>query len=287
MDYEGQICRSPMERGSFMLPVSVGCSYNRCHFCSLFKHLKYRELPVEEIEAELKRVKNLGGMPPSVFLGDGNAFGLPVSHLAGILSLIHDYFPDCAAVNMDATVTSILKKTDGELSMLYRAGVRHLCVGIECGLDDVLKRMEKDHDMAEAAEAVRRLSRAGILYDAHIMTGIAGHGRGAENAEALAAFFNRTKPSRIINFSLFIDKSTALYDDIEAGEFTPADELENIREERQLLSQLETEGLSYDGFHDFVTLRVRGRLPEDRDRMLQTLDTAIAKHCGEGAVAYA
>lgn len=47
MDYEGQICRAPMERSSFMLPVMVGCSYNKCRFCMLFKHLKYRELPLE------------------------------------------------------------------------------------------------------------------------------------------------------------------------------------------------------------------------------------------------
>ena len=36
MDYEGQICRAPMERSSFMLPVMVGCSYNQCKFCNLF-----------------------------------------------------------------------------------------------------------------------------------------------------------------------------------------------------------------------------------------------------------
>ena len=39
MDYEGQICRAPMERSSFMLPVMVGCSYNQCKFCNLFRHL--------------------------------------------------------------------------------------------------------------------------------------------------------------------------------------------------------------------------------------------------------
>lgn len=27
MEYEGQICRPPMEKSSFMLPVAVGCSY--------------------------------------------------------------------------------------------------------------------------------------------------------------------------------------------------------------------------------------------------------------------
>ena len=76
MNYEGQICRGPMERSSYMLPVAVGCSYNRCKFCTLFRHLKYRELPMEQIEAELARVRNLGGNPMRVFLGDGNAFGL-------------------------------------------------------------------------------------------------------------------------------------------------------------------------------------------------------------------
>lgn len=76
MNYEGQICRGPMERSSYMLPVAVGCSYNRCKFCTLFRHLKYRELPMEQIEAELERVRNLGGNPKHVFLGHGNAFGL-------------------------------------------------------------------------------------------------------------------------------------------------------------------------------------------------------------------
>ena len=73
MNYEGQICRGPMERSSYMLPVAVGCSYNQCKFCTLFRHLKYRELPMEQIEAELERVRSLGGNPKHVFLGDGNA----------------------------------------------------------------------------------------------------------------------------------------------------------------------------------------------------------------------
>lgn len=76
MNYEGQICRAPMERASFMLPVMVGCSYNRCKFCNLFRHLNYRELPLKQIEGELKRVREAGGSPKRIFLGDGNAFGL-------------------------------------------------------------------------------------------------------------------------------------------------------------------------------------------------------------------
>ena len=84
MQYEGQICRPPMERSSYMLPVAVGCSYNLCMFCTLFKHLKYRELPREQIEEELRRVKAAGGNPRQVFLGDGNAFGMPMEFLLWI-----------------------------------------------------------------------------------------------------------------------------------------------------------------------------------------------------------
>lgn len=54
MEYEGRICRAPMERASYMLPVMVGCSYNKCKFCNLFRDLKYRELPLEQVEEELQ-----------------------------------------------------------------------------------------------------------------------------------------------------------------------------------------------------------------------------------------
>ena len=193
MEYEGQICRAPMERASFMLPVVVGCAYNRCKFCDLFKHLKYRELPLEQIEEELKRVRDIGGNPRRVFLGDGSAFTLSVEKLLAVLDLIHQYFPGCESVNMDATVSSILNKTPKELKTLYENGVRHLYIGIESGLDDVLRFMDKDHGLLEAYEAASQLNRAGLIFDAHIMTGVAGKGRGIENAKALAEFFNRAK----------------------------------------------------------------------------------------------
>ncbi len=280
MDYEGQICRAPMERASFMLPVMVGCSYNRCKFCNLFRHLKYRELPLEQVEKELLRVKEAGGRPKKIFLGDGNAFGLGMRRLMDVLMLIHSYFPDCDCVNMDATVTSILRKTDEELGLLYENGVRHLYLGIESGLDDVLSFMEKDHDTLQAYKAVRRLQSAGMIFDAHIMTGVAGKGRGAENAEALAEFFHRTGPAHVVNFSMFLHREVPLYRHIADGSFVPADELENLEEERHLLERLDVPVL-YDGFHDYIEMRVRGKLPGDREKMLSRLDTAIEKYKDE------
>lgn len=275
MKYEGQICRPPMEKSSYMLPVAVGCSYNLCKFCTLFKHLTYRELPMEQIESELRRVKALSGNPKKIFLGDGNAFGMKMERLMAILDLIHKYFPDCGTINMDATVTNIRLKSDEELRTLQREGVRDLYLGIESGCDDVLRFMRKDHTLSEAYREIDRLHEAGLVYDAHIMTGIAGEGRGLENAERTAEFFNRTKPEKITNFSLFLHKRAPLYKDIEAGKFRPADEVENLREERRLLELLEVDGLIYDGFHDFVEMRVRGILPKDREKMIEKVDRTI------------
>ncbi len=278
MEYEGQICRSPMERGSFMLPVSVGCAYNRCRFCMLFKHLQYRALPLEQIQAELDRVAALGGSPRRVFLGDGSAFALSAARLEEILLRVRAAFPDCKSVAMDATARSVLDKTDEELRRLAGLGVTDLYLGIECALEDVLAAMDKGNTFAEAEQAVERLRRAGIGYDAHIMTGICGHGRGEENARALAAFFQRTKPLRICNFSLFLHKRAPLYEDVLAGRYVPADERENLIEELRLLEGLEGLTLEYDGLHDFVPLRVKGRLPADRETLCRRLEAAIAAY---------
>jgi hypothetical protein len=109
------------------------------------------------------------------------------------------------------------------------------------------------------------------------MTGVAGQGRGQENARALAAFLNRTCPESITNFSLFLHRRAPLWREIEAGRFQPATELENLQEERTLLELLQIEGLKYDGFHDLIPFRVRGTLPDDRNRMLAQLDAAVVK----------
>ena len=275
MEYEGQICRPPMERASYMLPIAVGCAYNQCRFCTLFKHLRYRELPLSQVEAELARVKMLGGDPKRIFLGDGNPFGLRTEHLLEILELIHRYFPDCYDINMDATVTNVAEKRDGELRRLRDEGVRELYLGIESGMNELLLYMKKDHTVAEAYEQIERLKAAGLVFNAHIMTGLAGAGKGLENAERTAEFLNKTVPDKIINFTIYLHKVAPLYRDVEAGRFLPASELENLCEERRLLECLTAPIRSYDGFNDHLAVRTRGKLPCDREKMLSHLDEAI------------
>ena len=284
MDYEGQICRAPMERSAYKLPIMVGCVYNRCKFCDLFKHLKFRLIPFDEVEADVRRVYKAGGSPRKLFLGDGSAFALPADYLMQVLDLIHRYFPECNEINMNATVKSVLDKTDSEMQMLYDNGVRHLYIGLESGLEDVLAFMDKGNTVAEARKAVTRMNETGFLFDAHIMTGAAGKGRGAENAAATASFLTEMNASSATNFSMFIHHETPLYQEMKAGRFEPASEYDNLVEDRELIvsicDALDKKGgtMKYEGFHDFIAFHVWGKLPADKDRMIAKLDSAIEEY---------
>ena len=111
-----------MERSAYKLPIMVGCVYNRCKFCDLFKHLKFRLIPFDEVEADVRRVYKAGGSPRKIFLGDGSAFALPADYLMQVLDLIHRYFPECNEINMNATVKSVLDKTDIDEKIAGKVG---------------------------------------------------------------------------------------------------------------------------------------------------------------------
>ena len=279
MEYEGRICRGPMEIRAFMLPVTVGCPYNRCKFCDLFTDLRYRKISMKDIENELKRVSAHGGNPELIYLGDGSAFQLKTDELAEIISLVKRYFPKAAAFNSDATITSIKSKSDEELKTLHSLGYNKLYIGIENALPDVLNYMDKDHSVEEAYSEIKRLKDAGFSYAAHFMTGVAGSGRWEESAVAMAEFLTETKPENVVNFSMFLS-ADKLSEEIRNGNFKPATELENLREERKLVELLDvdpTHPIKWDSFHDWIHVRTRGSLPKDKDKILSVLDKAIAK----------
>lgn len=281
MDYEGQICRSPFERGSFMLPVMVGCSHNACKFCGLFRHVDYRILPIEQVEAELKRVSLAGGNPSRVFLGDGNAFTLSTSELLCICDLIHKYLPNVEQINMDATVTSVLDKSETELKSLFDAGIRHLYLGIECVLDDVLEFMNKDHAVDEAKRSISAMLEAGLVFDAHIMSGVCGAGRGQENAHALAEFFSEYPPHNICNFDMNLGSKTPLWNDYIKGTFNPSDAIEKFEEIKTFLTEVRLKpgsNMFYDAVFEHPPVRLMGNIATDREKMIAQLDTFIEKY---------
>ena len=143
MEYEGVICHPPMELGAFLLPVAVGCTHNQCTFCAFYKDKSFRIIPLEEVDAELTRASETGRAPRRIFLGDGNPFVLPADRLLTVLDVIRRHFPEMPPVHMDATVANVAGKSDEELRALRLAGVQKLYIGLECGDESALSKLQK------------------------------------------------------------------------------------------------------------------------------------------------
>ncbi|MBQ3405289.1 MAG: hypothetical protein IJG63_07745 [Oscillospiraceae bacterium] len=168
---------------------------------------------------------------------------------------------------------------DEELIALRDAGYNDLYIGIESGMDSVLRHVKKGHTVAQAEEQLLRLNRLGIRHGANLVFGIAGKGMGVENAKRTAEFLNKTKPFAIVIMALFVPSYVELYKEIQSGQFVQADLDEMLLEEKTLLGNLELDNVKYDGSIYEPPVRLSGVLPKDLPRMYKKLDMAMEKYC--------
>ncbi|HPX71157.1 MAG TPA: radical SAM protein, partial [Bacillota bacterium] len=100
MRYEGLIYRPPSEARSLIIQITVGCSHNRCRFCSMYKDKVFRVRKAEEIERDLVEMSRYYPNVKRIFLADGDALCLAGSKLLRVLGLIKDLFPKCERVSI-------------------------------------------------------------------------------------------------------------------------------------------------------------------------------------------
>lgn len=130
-------CAPPLDIPSFQLTVTESCSHNRCSFCTMFKGIPFRMVPLEEIEYDLQEASSEAETIDRVFLAGGDAFVLPAERLLKIADLIHRYLPKVRTIAAYATVRNIMTKSDDELAALTQAGFGHINIGVEAGLPEV------------------------------------------------------------------------------------------------------------------------------------------------------
>ena len=82
------IYRPPSEAYSYLLQVTVGCSHNKCTFCSMYKDKKFHVRPMAEILEDLSMAREYYDRVGRIFLCDGDALCLANSKLLTILSRI-------------------------------------------------------------------------------------------------------------------------------------------------------------------------------------------------------
>ena len=91
---ERMIIRPPSEASSFLLPVTIGCSYNKCTFCCTYIGVKFRIRPLEDIKHDIDKVaQNYSWSVRRVFLEDGDALICPQRRLVAVLKHLNNKFP--------------------------------------------------------------------------------------------------------------------------------------------------------------------------------------------------
>ena len=295
MHFTGTIWRPPYEAASLLIEATAGCTHHRCKFCTLYNDLPFpfRMSPLEDIEADLleaqtalhspfgKLTAALQGLPARegprrVFLTGANPFVLKADRLLEIARLVKQYFPAIQTVGCFARVTDISLKTDGELDRLRAAGYDGLTVGVETGDGPSLAFMDKGYTPEDILAQCQRLDRAGIGYNFFYLTGIAGAGQGERSAKASAEVFNRLHPRLIGSSMLTIYPDSALYREIQAGNWAEAGEIEKFQELKALVSYLDIP-VTFAALGASNAYQFQGRLPEDREALLSALDRIIRR----------
>jgi radical SAM superfamily enzyme YgiQ (UPF0313 family) len=258
------------EMHTCLLPVTSGCSWNRCAFCSMYKNVTYRQISFSDIETEL-RSGNL--YTEKVFLTGADPMSIGFDRMKRLLEMIRRYLPYCHRVGTYASVKNIAGYSVEELSVLHDAGLRMLYIGFETGRDDVLKLMDKGHTVREAVEQAQKLNEAKIPFCTVIMYGIAGAGQSVDNAVATAGMINRFATQKVITMSLIIFNNTKLNHMVKRGEFVPSGGRERMIEIRTLLENLEPEKPTvFDTTHPSNIIKISGTLPWDRQKLIKDIE---------------
>lgn len=66
--YEGRIFRPPSEAYSLIVQSTIGCSHNRCAFCTMYKEKQFRIRSTEDVIADLERARGFASSIKRIFL---------------------------------------------------------------------------------------------------------------------------------------------------------------------------------------------------------------------------
>lgn len=239
MHFTGRTWRPPYEAHSVIIHATSGCTYNKCHFCNLYKNECFRMSPIEEFEEDLAEIKSYQPYARRIFLTGANPFAMSYENLKLRALITREYLIKCQSIAMFASIRDIKSKEVWQLQKLRAMGINGLSIGIESGDDEVLSLVNKGYTSNDILEQCQKLDKAGIEYYFVYMTGLAGKGNGKRNAINSADIFNQLNPYLISIDSLTIFNDTYIHQMVKDGKFILAEEKERISELQTLIENLQ------------------------------------------------
>lgn len=275
--YEGQLFRPPSEADSLILQATIGCSYNRCTFCAMYRDKRFRVRPVEELAREIDWAARALGPVRKVFLADGDALIAKCVFLEDVLARLRSAFPDLQRVSCYASPQALDVRKVDEMRRLREAGLSLYYLGIESGHDEVLRRLDKGVDAAEMIRVADKATAAGVKLSTMILLGAGNRSMSLEHARESARVVNAIQPRFVSTLVMTPVEGTPLFESAERGEVDELSPLELARELREFVAGLELSGTVFRSNHASNYLALAGNLPKDKPRILAALDQVLSR----------
>ena len=273
--YDPPVFRPPSEAESLILQVTLGCSHNRCTFCSMYRTKTFRAKPLEQVRDDIAEARRLVGPDVRrVFLADGDAMCLSTARLTEILDALQQAFPRVRRVGIYANARDLLRKSPEELASLQARKLSMVYLGLESGDDVTLQAIEKGATVDECVEGIRRANVAGLSTSVMVLVGLAGRARSLEHARRSAEAVNRMEPSYTALLTYTPTPGSPLGERVESGEVELPGPIESLQEIRAFVAELRCPTY-FTCNHASNYLPLTGRMPAAQGSILAALDAAV------------
>lgn len=277
MRYEGTIYRPPSEANSYILQATIGCSWNHCTYCDMYRAKRFRIRDLATTLDDIRAAKHkFGSNVEKVFVADGDALVMDVAHWETILTACHDAFPRLQRVSAYATAMNLKEKSIEELRRLRERGLSLLYIGPETGDDITFKRLAKGANFHDHVEAANRAHQAGMGLSAIFLLGAGGTERSHEHALGSAKLITAMDPEFLSLLTLTVIPNTPIATLQARGRFELPSVEQMLAELRTMVLQAEPTNAVFRTNHASNYLPLYGQLPRDRERIAAVVDQALS-----------
>jgi len=276
MDYDMPLFRPPSEARSLIFQVTLGCSWNRCLFCAMYKTKNFLVRPFDEVERDVIEMSRRYPETRKIFLADGDPLAAPTDYLLKVLDLMNERFPSLQRISSYAGPTNLKAKTIEELRMFRERKLDVLYLGIETGNDELLKRIRKGATAQQIIEASRKAIEAGLRMSTFIILGLGGVDGSHAHAKDSARVANAIDPQFLATLTLMLGEYERIYEEkIMGGGFKLIDKSQSLQELRWFIEDLELTDCKFGSEHASNYLPITGTLPKDKEEILGHIDKAL------------
>lgn len=272
------VIRPPSEARSLLLPVTTGCSHNKCTFCGTYLGVKFRIRNLEDIKEHIDTVaQNYSWSVSRVFLENGDALICPQPLLVEVLEHLNQKFPNLERVGTYASPQSVLRKHVDELKALNELGLKIAYLGVETGDEELLQKIKKGATYTQIVEAGRKLKQAGITTSVTVILGLAGIEGSEKHAVRTGQILSDIDPDFAGALTLMLIPGTPLHNDLKDGKFSLISPFQSLVELKLIIENSDFTNCFFTSNHASNYLTIRARLPEQKAEVIKLINEVLAR----------